>query len=154
MEEGKSSDSPLVPEGNPQAQAHPSNPEEAHHPQEGHLRDHDYTSYGPNRPTGPNTTNTLATNRSERDSGNMAPDRPASAAPTAQEEYEGHTFVVKLRFPRADRVLMCPVEDKDMYAVVSVLVSNPELGEDPEGAQVLWDHFRIGLGKPDSYRFT
>ena len=41
-----------------------------------------------------------------------------------------------------------------MHEVISVLLSNPELGEDPEGAEVLWDHFRIGLGKPNSYCFT
>ena len=154
MEEGKSSDSPLVPEGDPQAQANPSNSEEVHHPEEGHLRDHDYAGRGPNCCTGPNTTNTVVAYSSEKDSESMAPDCPATATPIDQEEYEGHTFVLKLRFPRANRVLMCPIEDKDMYAVVSVLVSNPELGEDPEGAEVLWDHFRIGLGKPKSYCFT
>ena len=153
MEEGKSSDSPLASEGNPQAHSYPSNSEEAHHPQEGHLREHDYANHGPNCLTSPNTTNTLVAHSPERDSGNMAPDHSATATPTDPEEHEKH-LVVKFRFPRVNRTLMCPVEDRDMLEVISVLVSNPDLGEDPEGAEVLWDHFRIGLGKPNSYCFT
>ena len=153
MEEGKSSDSPLVPEGDTQAHTHPSNSEEVRHPQEGHLRDHDYVTHSPNDIRDSNTTNTLAAYSSERDSGNMAPDCPATATPTDQEEHEG-TLIAKFRFPRVDRVLMCPVEDRDVLEVVSVSVSNPGLGEDPEGAEALWDHFWTGLGKPDSYYFT
>ena len=159
MEEGKSSDSPLVSEGDTQAHTHPSNSEEVRHPQEGHLRDHDYVTHSPNDIRDPspndirdsNSTNTLAAYSPERDSGNMAPGCPATAID--QEQHE-ETLIAKFRFPRVNRVLMCPVEDRDVLEVVSVSVSNPELGEDPEGAEALWDHFWTGLGKPDSYYFT
>ena len=169
MEGWKSLDPPL--EGDSHSQPDSSDTEEVHHSQEGegHLREHDYADSSSDYLTDPNPTNTMVVDGptdpntsgvrscplvveiTERTGGDLAPDHSRTENP---EEYGGYTLVAKLRFPRAGRELIIPVQDEDMYTIVSVSLSNPKLGKDSEGAEALWDHFRRRLGKPDSYRFT